>query len=44
MGNLKDSKSITFFDVETTSLDPSKSAILQITIITDWDNGKKDVW
>ena len=44
MGNLTNSKAITFFDVETTSLDPKKSAILEITIITDWEDGKKDIW
>ena len=44
MGNLASAKGITFFDVETTSLDPTKSAILQITITTDWDNGKTECW
>ncbi len=44
MGNLSNAKAITFLDVETTSLDPKKSAILQITILTDWDNGKTDKW
>ena len=44
MGNILDYRTITFFDVETTSLDPTKSAILQISIITDWEDGKQDVW
>ena len=44
MGNLGTAKGVTFFDVETTSLDPKKSAILQIAIITDWEDGRKDVW
>jgi DNA polymerase III epsilon subunit-like protein len=25
-------------------LDPTKSAILQISIITDWEDGRQDVW
>ncbi len=44
MSNLQSSKAITFFDVETTHLDPSRSTILSITIITDWSDGKQDVW
>jgi DNA polymerase III epsilon subunit-like protein len=44
MGNLITSKAITFFDIETTHLDPSQSAILSITVITDWENGTKDTW
>ena len=44
MSNLTTAKAITFFDVETTSLDSSKSAILQISIITDWEDGRQDVW
>ena len=44
MANLTTAKSITFFDVETTHLDPKKSAILSISIITDWEDGKRDVW
>ena len=44
MGNLTTAKSITFFDVETTHLDASRSAILSISIITDWEDGKQDVW
>lgn len=44
MGNLTTAKAITFLDTETTHLDPSRSAILSISIITDWDDGKQDVW
>ncbi len=44
MANLTTSKAITFFDIETTHLDPSKSAILSISIITDWEDGKRDTW
>ena len=44
MGNLATAKSVTFFDVETTSLDSSKSAILQIAIVTDKGGGEKEVW
>jgi len=44
MGNFASAKSVTFVDVETTSLDSSKSAILQIAIITDKENGGQDIW
>ena len=44
MGNITTAKAITFLDIETTHLDASKSAILSISIITDWDGGKQDVW
>jgi len=44
MGNFINAKAITFFDIETTNLDPKKSAILEITIITDWDDGTQDIW
>ena len=44
MGNLTNAKAITFFDVETTHLDPKLSAILEISIITDWENGQQDMW
>ncbi|HAI38823.1 MAG TPA: hypothetical protein DCM40_12230, partial [Maribacter sp.] len=44
MANLLSSKSITFVDVETTHLDPSRSTILSISIITDWSGGDQDVW
>jgi DNA polymerase III epsilon subunit-like protein len=44
MGNLSTSRSITFVDIETTHLDPKRSAILSISIITDWEGGRQDVW
>ena len=44
MSNLSSAKAITFFDIETTHLDPKKSAILSISIITDWEEGRQDVW
>ena len=44
MGNLATAKSVTFLDIETTHLDPKKSAILQICFITDWEGGQQDVW
>ena len=44
MGNITNCKAITFIDVETTSLDPSRSTILSISVITDWDDGKQDIW
>jgi ATP-dependent DNA helicase DinG len=44
MGNILTAKAITFLDVETSHLDPKKSAILQISIITDWEDGNQDVW
>ena len=44
MGNFTTAKAITFLDIETSHLDPSKAAILQISVITDWDNGDVDIW
>ena len=44
MANLTTAKAITFLDIETTHLDPSRSAVLSISIVTDWDNGQQDVW
>ena len=44
MANLTTAKAITFLDIETTHLDPKQSAVLSISIITDWDNGQQDVW
>ena len=44
MGNLTTAKAITFLDIETTHLDPAQSAVLSISIITDWENGTQDVW
>jgi DNA polymerase III epsilon subunit-like protein len=44
MGNFTNAKATTFFDIETTHLDASKSAILEISIITDWESGSTDKW
>jgi DNA polymerase III epsilon subunit-like protein len=44
MANLALSRAITFLDVETTHLDAKRSAILSIAIITDWTDGRQDVW
>jgi len=40
--NLSNCKAITFFDVETSHLDPHIGEILSIAIITDWDEGGTD--
>ena len=44
MANLLTSRAVTFLDVETTHLDPKRSAILSVSIITDWEGGKQDIW
>ena len=44
MGNFTTAKAITFLDIETTHLDPRRSAVLEISIITDWEGGNTDVW
>jgi DNA polymerase III epsilon subunit-like protein len=44
MGNLATAKAVTFLDIETTHLDPRQSAILQISFITDWEDGRQDTW
>ena len=44
MANLSTCRAVTFLDTETTHLDSGKSTILEITIITDWEGGKQDVW
>ena len=44
MANFTTAKATTFFDIETTHLDSSKSAVLEISIITDWDSGSTDKW
>ena len=44
MGNLETAKAVTFLDIETTHLDPRQSAILQISFITDWEDGRQDKW
>jgi len=44
MGNFTTAKAITFLDIETTHLDPKRSAVLEISIITDWESGSTDTW
>jgi DNA polymerase III epsilon subunit-like protein len=44
VSNLASAKAITFFDIETTHLDSRQSAILQISFITDWEDGRQDKW
>ncbi len=44
MANLLNSRAVTFIDIETTHLIPKQSAILSIAFITDWEDGRKDVW
>ena len=44
MANFTTAKAVTFFDIETTHLDPKRSAVLEISIITEWDNGNTDKW
>ena len=44
MGNFTTAKAITFLDIETTHLDPKRSAVLEISIITDWEDGNTDTW
>ena len=44
MGNFSTARAVTFLDIETTHLSPERSAILQISIVTDWEDGRQDVW
>ena len=46
MSNITNCKSVTFIDIETTNLDPTRSAILSIAVIKDWmgDGNKQEVW
>jgi len=44
MGNILDYKTITFFDVETTHLDPTIGEIIQIAILTEDSNGNLKEW
>ena len=44
MANFTTAKATTFFDIETTHLDPKRSAILEISIITDWESGNTETW
>lgn len=44
MGNILDYRTITFFDVETTHLDPTIGEIIQIAILTEDSNGNLKEW
>ena len=44
MGNFSAAKAVTFLDIETTHLSSKMSAILEIAFITDWEDGRQDVW
>jgi len=44
MGNFTTAKAVTFLDIETTHLDPKKSTVLEISFITDWEDGNTDTW
>ena len=44
MGNILDYRTITFFDVETTHLDPNWGEIIQIAIITEDRAGRLKEW
>ena len=44
MGNILDYRTITFFDVETTHLDPTLGEIIQIAIVTEDRSGKLTEW
>lgn len=44
MGNILDYRTITFFDVETTHLDPSVGEIIQIAILTEDSSGNLKEW
>tara|TARA_B100000282_G_C31689105_1_gene470579 strand:- start:83 stop:661 length:579 start_codon:yes stop_codon:yes gene_type:complete len=44
MANITDYRTITYFDVETTSLDPSKGEIIQICILTEDRDGNTSEW
>ena len=44
MANITDYRTITYFDVETTSLDPETGEIIQICIVTEDRDGNLDEW
>ena len=44
MGNIADYRTISYFDVETTSLDPSKGEIIQICVVTEDREGNLEEW
>lgn len=44
MSNITDYRTITYFDVETTSLDPTRGEIIQICIVTENNEGELKEW
>ena len=44
MGNIADYRTISYFDVETTSLDPRKGEIIQICVVTEDREGNLEEW
>ena len=44
MANITDYRTITYFDVETTSLDPTRGEIIQVCIVTEDREGNLDEW
>ena len=44
MANFSSAKAVTFFDTEVTHLDETRSALLEICIITDWEDGQQSVY
>ena len=42
--NITDYRTITYFDVETTSLNPQKGEIIQVCIVTEDREGNLDEW
>ncbi len=44
MANITDYRTITYFDVETTSLDPTRGEIIQICIVTENGDGELKEW
>jgi len=44
MANFSTARAVTFFDTEVTHLDPTKSALLEICIITDWEDGNQSCY
>ncbi len=44
MANFSSAKTVTFFDTEVTHLEEKHSALLEICIITDWEDGGQNVF
>ena len=44
MANITDYRTISYFDVETTSLDPTKGEIIQICVVTEDRDGNLKEW